>query len=150
MDRSGFTIRRCEDFDLLSEIEKIVFDSTVDRMKPDSLWWLARYDGEPAGICSLTLHPEHDCCELSLCGVVPEFRGYGLQRRLIRVRERYGRQHGFERAVSYTRPWNFASANNLIRCGFELYEPEYKWGYKDCLYFRKRLRAREVRFSGIR
>jgi GNAT superfamily N-acetyltransferase len=51
-------------------------------------------------------------------GVLPEARGQGLQRRLIRVRERWGRAQNALRARTYVSADNGASLSNLMRCGW--------------------------------
>ncbi len=71
-------------------------------------------------------------------GVVPEHRGKGLQKRLIRVRETYARNMAMNWVISDT-TCNPPSANSLIACGFKLYEPAQPWGNRSTIYWRKRL-----------
>lgn len=65
--------------------------------------------------------------------------GRGLQRRLMRAIEARGRRIGWESIVSDTTD-NPASANNFIRAGYLLYEPEVPWAWSHTLYWKKRLR----------
>ena len=111
--------------------------SPMDKMK-DDYWWMA-YDGKkPIGFCSLGLYLDRGAAFLSLSGVIPGYRGKGLQRRMIRAREKVAKTlEGIERIVSYASYDNIHSANNLIRCGYLLYTPEYEWGVKNAYYFQK-------------
>ena len=63
---------------------------------------------------------------LCLSGVVPEHRGHALQRRMVRVRVQKARKLGKRRVISYTVS-NAHSGNNLIACGFRLYNPDKCW-----------------------
>jgi hypothetical protein len=58
---------------------------------------------------------------------------------MIRVREAAARRAGVAWIYTYTAPDNYASANNLIRSGYRLYQPKTKWGLSDGLYFAKKL-----------
>lgn len=103
-------------------------------------WWLAsdRRTGQPAGFCTLYQYPQRPTTGfLSLAAVVQEFRGHGLQRRMIRERMKKAKELGIIRVISYTSPDNVHSANNLFSCGFKLYVPDYEWGIEHGLYFRK-------------
>ncbi len=70
-------------------------------------------------------------------GVLKPFRGKGLQRALIDCRDREAKRLGLKEVVTYTARDNYPSANNLIRCGYELYTPQSRYGLKDALYFCK-------------
>jgi GNAT superfamily N-acetyltransferase len=75
---------------------------------------------------------------LSRSGVLKEHRGNGLHKRLIGVRERYAKRHGYTHVLTYTIQSNPQSFAHLIKLGYELYEPDYAWvGYKNIFYFRK-------------
>jgi GNAT superfamily N-acetyltransferase len=76
---------------------------------------------------------------LCRAGVLESHRGRGLQKRLIRVRERKARKLGWTHVVTDTYE-NPASANSLIKCGFRSYLPRNPWGAKGVAYWIKRLR----------
>lgn len=97
-------------------------------------WWTAELDGSPVAYAGMIDSPGN---RIFLCraGVLPVARGAGIQRRLINVRLTYARRLGFERAITYTAPWNIHSANNLIATGFRLYTPGDEWGCDNALYF---------------
>src|SRR5262249_8304581 len=69
-------------------------------------------------------------------GVLQKHQGRGLQRRLMRAVEVQARRNGWESIVSDTTD-NRISANNFIRTGYRLYEPEVPWGWRNTLYWRK-------------
>jgi GNAT superfamily N-acetyltransferase len=106
----------------------------------DGYWWLAwAEDGTVAGFASM--HPSVRWLGtgfLSRAGVVLHCQGFGLQKRLIRARERYARRLGWEWLVSDTTE-NPASSNSLISCGFKIYDPTWPYRVKETIYWRKKL-----------
>ncbi len=102
-------------------------------------WWLATVDKVPAGFACMRIYPDQTGY-LALAGVLTAFRGQGIQKKLIRVREAYARREGCTMVFTYTAWKNWASANSLIRNEYTLYTPASKpWGLPWSLYFRKRL-----------
>lgn len=71
-------------------------------------------------------------------GVLPEHRGQGLQRRLMRAMHQKARKVGWVRIVSDTRN-NPHSANNIIAAGYRMFNPEPPWGFTDACYWTKDL-----------
>jgi GNAT superfamily N-acetyltransferase len=132
-------INRPEIKKLLKELQKtcLPLDKALDPNK--GYWWVVYFKGEPVAFAALNHSYQWDKTGyLMRAGVVLEHQGHGLQRRLIKVRERKARQLGWEYLVSDTH-YNPASANNLIRCGFTMYEPRSPWGFKASCYWRKKL-----------
>ena len=112
--------------------------------KPTHATWIAHAPPDAlgdtlAGYAALVAHGPA-AGFLARCGVLPDYRGQGLQRRLIRARASYARRIGLPLVYTYTVVGNPASSNNLIKCGFVLYRPEWRWAGVDCLYWRKELR----------
>ncbi len=102
-------------------------------------WWLAHSGAKAvafAGVVPSTHAPNSGY--LCRVGVLQEHQGRGLQRRLMRAVEVQARRIGWESIVSDTTD-NRISANNFIRTGYRLYEPEVPWGWRNTLYWRKRL-----------
>ena len=62
--------------------------------------------------------------------------GNRLQLRLMRAMETRAKHNGWSCVVSDTTD-NLASANNFIRAGYRLYQPQYPWGWPNTLYWRK-------------
>ena len=114
--------------------ERVQFDG--------SFWWVAidsKADfGEFAGYAGLQIQKD-GVGFLCRCGVRPVARAHGLQRKLIRARERGARGLGLTRLVSYTSKENTVSSNNLIACGYKLYTPDSWWGGASSLYWTKEL-----------
>lgn len=105
-------------------------------------WWWIAYDGvTPVGFAGVVKSSSwSDCGYLCRAGVMSDYRGMGIQTRLIKVRIAHARRMGWNWLISDTRD-NPASANSLINCGFKLFDPTNPWGYSDALYWRKRLNA---------
>lgn len=106
----------------------------------DGFWWLASIGNAAVGYAGL--HPSRrfmDVGYLCAAGVLPIARGHGLQRRLIRVRERKAKSLGWSWLVTDTIPANPASSNTLIRCGYRTYWPENPWRGSGAIFWRKRL-----------
>lgn len=98
-------------------------------------WWIAYAKKQEAGYCGIWKTMTGNGY-LVRAGVLPKFRGCGLQKRMIRVRVAHARRHGWPMVVTDTHE-NVASANSLIACGFRLYDPETKWSFETSNYWRK-------------
>jgi GNAT superfamily N-acetyltransferase len=102
-------------------------------------WWLVYHDDAPVAFAGLVKACQHENSGYFIrAGVLPEHRGNGLQRRLIRVREMRARKNGWTRIVTETNE-NIPSANSLIGAGFKLYAPRNPWGLSTALYWTKDL-----------
>lgn len=55
------------------------------------------------------------------------YRGKGIQRRMILTRLKAALNAGCSTTITYTTYDNYVSANNLIRCGFKLYNPANRY-----------------------
>lgn len=109
-------------------------------IKPELIdeWWIAFLGDVPVAYAGL--HPSSywkSTGFLARAGVTAAHRGHGLQRRLIWVREKSARKHGWRKMVSYT-IGNPPSANNLIACGYKTFVPKKPWA-KNAIYWRKDL-----------
>jgi GNAT superfamily N-acetyltransferase len=105
----------------------------------EGFWWVA-YDGEmPVGFAGVVRSAQWtDCGYLCRSGVLRSHRGKGLQKRLIRVRERKAQALGWNWLISDTYR-NPPSANSLIACGFKTFTPSRPWSFDAAIYWRKRL-----------
>lgn len=135
MDR----LRRVKDFHELVSLNAKCFPRDQAPDWDACAWWAA---GDPvvgfAGCRVLT--SDSEVLLLERAGVHPTARGRHLQARLIRVRLSWGRRQGCRVAITYVLTQNHASMNNLIRCGFQVYRPEFPWvGHRDVLYWRRTL-----------
>jgi len=100
-------------------------------------WWIAFCGKEAAGFAGMVpsvriLNGGYLC----RAGVLPKFRGQGLQKDLIRRRVAHARKLGWGTVVSDTIS-NPISSNSLISCGFRLFAPDIGWGNEGALYWRK-------------
>lgn len=103
-------------------------------------WWHVMDEDEPVAFCSLYIYPDlPETAFLSLSGVLPSHRGKRIQKKMIKHRVKFARSQGVKRLISYTSYDNLASANSLIGCGFRLYDPQWKWGVTNALYFQRML-----------
>ena len=75
---------------------------------------------------------------LCRAGVVPSSRKQGIQKKLIRVRIKKAKVLKMKWLVTDTYD-NPASSNNLISCGFKLFNPSGPWGAEGTLYWRLKL-----------
>lgn len=128
---------RVKDHPNLVELHKEFFI----KFQPDfnkGWWWVIWTDGEIVGFAGMTPSDLKGGGYLKRSGVLSSHRGNGLQKRLIRIRERKARKEGFTFLVTDTTD-NVHSANNLISCGFKVIEPEIRWAFKNSIYFRKEL-----------
>lgn len=129
-----------------SEVEEILVELQRACLPHDSLyfpdegvWWLAYHRHTPiAFACAAPSQQTPQGVYLGRCGVTPAARGKGVQRKLIRVRLAWAKRNGYKWAVSDTTD-NVPSANNLIACGFRLYEPAVPYSFARAVYWKKRL-----------
>jgi ribosomal protein S18 acetylase RimI-like enzyme len=106
----------------------------VTRLSESYVWLAYASNGEPVGYCSLRPLPNEKYGYLSRAAVKKEHRRRGLHKRLIRVRLNTARRIGLHGVLTYTAVDNIASINSLIKHGFQLYIPEYRWAGKEFLY----------------
>ena len=105
----------------------------------NGVWWMAYHRNTPVGFSCVSPSKQlADGVYLGRCGVLPAYRGRGIQRQMIRLRVAWARRHNYKWAVTDTTD-NIPSANNLISCGFRLYVPEVQYSYARALYWRKKL-----------
>jgi GNAT superfamily N-acetyltransferase len=120
-------------------MQMTVFTGGEHRDTAKDHWWVARVDGEVAGFACLRIY-DGAVGYLALAGVLEKFRGRGIQKKLIRARERYAKAQGCTSMITYTAWKNWSSANSLIREEYTLYTPASRlWGLPYSLYFRKTL-----------
>jgi len=123
----------------LSALQKIClpYDQPLDTNFGS--WWIATENGRDVGFAGLVRSVSWtDCGYLCRAGVVPTHRGQGLQKKFIYVRIRQAKALGWKWLVSDTTD-NPASANSLIACGFKMFEPTKPWGFKNTLYWLRKL-----------
>lgn len=105
----------------------------------EGVWWVG-YDNKQA-VAFCLIRPSYqweDTAYLARSGVLYYWRGKGLQKRMIRIRENHARRRGYVWMISDTTE-NPPSANSLARMGYQMFEPTKPWALETTLYWRKRL-----------
>lgn len=110
--------------DQIRRMDKRYFDRTsppVDLRGRSYVWGVfAARLVRPALIGYGILRWNGEIAHLERSAVEREYRGRGIQRRLIETRLRMARRIGARRVLTYTHRNNWPSANNLIDRGFRL------------------------------
>lgn len=108
-------VRTRRDWRTLKWAEEVCFEEDDRPEFHCGRWYLIHIDGEPAAFCAGEITAEGYF--LSRAGVLPGWRGQGLQRVMIdyRIKLAKGRP-----VYTYTSADNVASMNNLIACGFRI------------------------------
>lgn len=120
---------------MIDQVSKDLDWSYTDRCTRGE-WWLAYNEKRPVAFAGLV--PMSDYFSVGyLCaaGVLPDFRGHGLQKRLIRRRIARARELGCVAIYTDTIHENAASANSLIACGFRQFVPHTPWGDTQHVHF---------------
>ena len=135
-------IRQTKDVNAVHSLDSTVF-SYKDHHPvntDEGVWWIV-YDGKtPVAYAGAIFLKEKNRVYLCRAGVLPEYRGLGLQRQLIRKRLAWAKSCGVSTVITYTDLDNVFSSNNLIACGFKLYKPDLPWGNSDdALYWTRKV-----------
>ena len=124
---------------LLSSMHKACFPE-YPMIEPIGDWWLVKADSRPAAFCVLWQSIKIDHAGyLARAGVLEKYRGHGLQKRMIRLREREARRRHWKVLVSDSNRGNVASGNSLISCGYRMWNPPVAWGNENSIYWRREL-----------
>jgi GNAT superfamily N-acetyltransferase len=106
--------------------------------KPDrGHWWIAyAADGKPVAFAGLVRSIKWtDTGYLCRAGVLDDYTGHGLQKRLIIARVKQARKLGWNWCITDTTN-NPASANSLINAGFKIYTPGQPWSFRNAIYWK--------------
>ena len=122
----------------LRVLDAEVFFECGNEFKENRDWWVLVHKNKIIAYCGC-LYSTDNVCIFVRAWVHKPYRGKGLQKRMIDLRLRAAKKNGCSAAITYTLTNNYPSANSLIKYGFKLYEPSYKWAGKDVLYFKKML-----------
>lgn len=124
--------------DQLNRLDKELFPNDYLSSK-NGFWWIVYCGKKPVAFAGLRKSSQWDeAGYLCRVGVTHDHRGNGLQKRLIRTRERKARSIGWAYLLTDTLE-NPASANSLISCGYKMYEPTNPWASDGACYWRKKL-----------
>lgn len=127
--------------DTLGDLHRLTFfDGASIPAFEEGDWWLV-YHGAIAVAFAGMVRSTHEknAGYFSRVGVLKRHWGNALQLRLIRAMESRARHHGWCSIVSDTTE-NVPSANNFIRAGYRLFEPQFPWAWSHSLYWHKCLK----------
>ena len=139
--RSDVTIRRTDDIEEVLRLNSLLFRKDEElNVSGNTYHWLCRdkQTGKSVGFCSCT-DAGYRNLFLSRAGLLRNYRGFNLQKTFILIRESFARRRGFERVITYTTYDNYQSIANLIKSGYKLYEPEWKYVGPEFLYYIKHI-----------
>lgn len=131
-------ICRTTNIELCNELHRELLPGDDLYDSEGAAWWLA-YDGDKPVAFAAAKLVAGGSVFLARAGVRRCARGRGLQRRLIRVRERWARAQGATSAVTYADRLNAPSINSLVGAGYRAFDPAEEWGSDSCVYFLKDL-----------
>ena len=113
-----------EDAALIAQMDVVCFPIDTPAEFAGANWFIGWAGDKPVAYCAWKV-VEHD--ELVgfhyRGGVMPDWRGQGLQRQMLRLREAEMREQGLRTAVTYTDADGAASMRNLIAEGYRPYVP---------------------------
>lgn len=133
-----YTIRQTTKYKTVSGLNDRIFGDGFELPFDQHYCWLVYYDGEPIGYASMR-ECEPRVVFLSRVGVLPEHRGHGLQKKLIKARCKLAKELSYRWAITYTSLENAPSFESLQQCSFKMYLPEYRWAGVNFVYWRKQL-----------
>jgi ribosomal protein S18 acetylase RimI-like enzyme len=114
-----------EDESQIAELDRICFPIDTPPDISSARWFIGWDGNKPAAYCAWKT-VEHDGAPVGFHyrgGVLPGYRGQGLQRQMLRLREEDMRRDGVSKAVTYTDADGAASMRNLIAEGYRPYAP---------------------------
>jgi GNAT superfamily N-acetyltransferase len=125
--------------DIVIALHKICFPHISETYWDSSAhWWIIKdKTGTPVAFGGLLAATIERAGYLCRAGVIPNARGKGLQRRLIRARLEFADRFALHHVMTDTVYGNCASANNLIAEGFRAFNPVTPWGQDDSSYWIK-------------
>jgi GNAT superfamily N-acetyltransferase len=127
--------------DMLTDLHRLTFFDGAPIPEFDrGHWWLTFCEGIPVAFAGIVASTRAvNAGYLWRVGVLKRHRGSALQLRLMRAAESRAQHNGWNCVVSDTTE-NLASANNFIRAGYRLYQPQCPWAWPGSLYWRKSIK----------
>jgi GNAT superfamily N-acetyltransferase len=139
-------LRKKEYVDLLMYLQRECLPGDVPMKIDRGHWWIAyAEDGKPVGFAGMVRSAQWiDTGYMCRAGVLEEYQGHGLQKKLIRVRIQKARKLNWAWLITDTTN-NPASANSLISLGFRMYTPSIPWAWKHSSYWRLNIAGEKAR-----
>lgn len=142
-----FTIKKVDIKDTANQtvilyLQKKILPSDEPYKPNRGHWWIAyTEDGKPIGFAGLVRSITWtDTGYLCRAGVLYDYTGHGLQKRLIKVRIAQAKRLGWNWLITDTTD-NPPSANSLINAGFKIYTPSRPWSFKNAIYWKYKINS---------
>lgn len=138
-------VKPAEWYERLRKLHRDIYMDDSEFIESVDCLYVAYVGREFAGWGSYEVHEPDNAAYLNGCGVLPCFRGLGIQHSLLKKRFKHARFNGLELAYTYSAPDNIYSNNNLMRSGMRLWRPAHWMGEswpangRPWLYWLKRL-----------
>jgi len=144
-----YRIRRCQtdrhnlrsidlyDQSVIEGLDRLCFPEDEPYSVDGRWWWLVEDSEEnPVGFAGLApVRAEPGVWFLCRAGVLADHRRQGLAQRLVKARIAFAKSVGASAIITYVDRDNIASGNNLIKAGFKLCVPAYRYGGDFAIYF---------------
>lgn len=132
-----FKVRSTKDFNLVLELNSKIFPEDKLELDEKTVAWIVyNSQGQPVAFCTAR-KLLYGILYMDRAGVLPDYQGKGIHRKLINARERFAKKNGFKKIITYVMKHNYQSLCTLVRCDFKLYNPEYAYAGREVLYFIK-------------
>ncbi len=132
------TLRQTTDYQRIAHMDSSLFYECDPIEGWDQYtWWIGTCEGIP--VCYCGVQKLGDFALLNRSGVLPEYRGNGLQKRMIKKRIEWAIENNLNRLITYTAVDNVESINSLIHVGFKSYLPANMWAGSEYSYWMKKL-----------
>lgn len=107
----------------IKRLDKLIFNTDDPCEDYEGTYWFLIYDGKkPIAFAGIKIQ-SGNIGYMNRCGVKDKYRGFGLQKILIKARILLAKELGLQSIRTYTSLDNYASVNSLIKNGFRLVEP---------------------------
>lgn len=123
-------------YDLIQIMDKNIFYGCNNEFQENREWWVILDERNKIAAYCGSIYSE-GICILIRAWVKKQYRGNGLQKRLIKIRLKGALLNDCHVVITYTTKDNYPSSNNLISQGFKLYFPQYAYGGNEMLYWNK-------------
>lgn len=129
------TLKSTERYQEIAYLDSQLFpeDEPIENWQ-NSEWWIGYHKGEIISYCSLKCMGDY--VYLNRAGVLDEFQGNGIQKKMIKKRLDWCKANNIKYAITYTSHLNSASINSLIGMGFKAYRPNNMWAGSEFLYWK--------------
>ncbi len=125
--------------DRLNALAPEIFPPLDPRHYSNGFWWICYHKEEPVAFAGMVpFEPFADVGYFKRCLITSaDHYGHGIQYRMMMVRNLKAQQLKWKMLVSECGANNHFSASNFRKAGFEMIDPEQKWGAPGSIYWRK-------------